>query len=285
MGLQLKGISLTYLPGTPMSQPVLHGIDLELNAGEIACLMGRTGAGKSSLLQVMCGMMAASGGAVELDGRKIEPSRAGEQALRDAVGILMQSSERQLFAETVERDVAFGPRNQGLAVEEARGRAGESLAAVGMDPHSFGGRSPFSLSEGEMRRVAMAGVLAMRPRYLLLDEPSSGLDAPGRESLYHILENLRTEGKGILIVTHDWEEVELLADRVFLMSEGRIIAAGAKEEVLAGGDGLKEAGIRPPQLMELLCDLREKGLNIPAYCPSPQSAAESIAAAIREMGR
>jgi energy-coupling factor transport system ATP-binding protein len=261
VGLQLRGINLSYLPGTPMARQVLHGVDIELQSGEIACLMGRTGAGKSSLLQVMCGMSAGSG-EVELDGHKMDPRSRG-QALREAVGILMQSSERQLFAETVERDVAFGPRNQGLSSQEAQARARQSLESVGMSPNSYGGRSPFSLSQGEMRRVALAGVLAMRPGFLLLDEPSSGLDAPGREILYHILETLKAEDKGILIVTHDWEEVERLADRVFLMAEGRIIAAGGKEEVLADTARLRQAGVSAPETVELLGELKNRGLISP----------------------
>jgi energy-coupling factor transport system ATP-binding protein len=283
VGLQLRGIDLSYLPGTPIERQVLHGIDIELRSGEIACLMGRTGAGKSSLLLVMCGMSAGSG-EVELDGRKIDPRSRG-QALREAVGILMQSSERQLFAETVEKDVAFGPKNQGLPSEEARARARQSLESVGMDPDSFGGRSPFSLSQGEMRRVALAGVLAMSPSFLLLDEPSSGLDAPGREIIYHILENLKAEGKGIFIVTHDWEEVERLADRVFLIAEGRIIAAGEKETVLANTAILRQAGVSAPETVELLGELKNRGLDIPAYCPSPFDAAKCIAEAFKGMRR
>ncbi|OFW68301.1 MAG: hypothetical protein A2V52_00835, partial [Actinobacteria bacterium RBG_19FT_COMBO_54_7] len=218
MSLELIGVSLAYLPGTPMSRTVLHDVNLKLECGQIACLMGRTGAGKSSLLEVMCGMMTPSHGSMVLDGIELEP-RSGKQALRDAVGILMQSSERQLFAETMERDVAFGPKNQGLSSEVYLARAHAALAQVGLDPQSYCHRPPFSLSEGEMRRVAMAGVLAMKPRFLLLDEPSAGLDAPGRDSLYHILLNLRAEGTGILIVSHDWEEVEMLSDQIFLLSE------------------------------------------------------------------
>jgi len=279
MGLELTAINLTYLAGTPMARTVLHNVDLTINAGEITCLMGRTGAGKSSLLQVLCGMMTPSSGSIALDGSAVE-SRSGRQALREAVGILMQSSERQLFAETVERDVAFGPQNQGIASEEALSLAREALATVGLDPEDYGPRSPFSLSEGEMRRVAMAGVLAMKPRYFLLDEPSSGLDAPGREILYHILETMQGEGKGILFVTHDWEEVEALADRVFLLSNGAAAAGGTVDEVLSDEDNLRRAGLFLPPLVELLCDLRSKGLDVPAYSPSPQHTAACIARAL-----
>ena len=285
MGLELKGVGFAYLPGTPMAREVLSGIDLDLHPGEILCLMGRTGAGKSTLLQVMCGLLPPTTGEVILEGRVLSGSREGGAALRKATGILVQSPEKQLFAETVERDVAFGPRNQGLSGEELARRVRESLGAVGMDPDAYARRSPFSLSEGEMRRAAMAGVLAMAPRYLLLDEPSSGLDLPGREHLHRTLIALRGEGKGILLVTHDWEEVELLADRVFLLSGGRIPVSGDKEEVLTSVNELKGAGLRPPPLVEVLAELRRKGMYLPPQASSAAEAAALIAAAMRGAGR
>lgn len=281
LGLALKGVDFTYLPGTPMAREVLAGVDLELQPGEILCLMGKTGVGKSTLLQVMCGLIPPTGGEVALDGNRVDGSRKGGLALRKAVGILMQSSEKQLFAETVERDVAFGPRNQGLAGDELDRRVREALLAVGLDPDTYARRSPFSLSEGEMRRTAMAGVLAMRPRYLLLDEPSSGLDLPGRDNLYHILSSLREEDKGVLVVTHDWDEVATLADRVFLLAGGHILASGDKEEVTASTEELQRAGLQPPPLVKVLAELRRKGMNLPPYMSSPVEAASLIAAAIK----
>lgn len=280
MSLELKAVGFSYLPGTPMSVKVLEAVDFELRPGEVVCLMGSTGAGKSTLLQLMCGLLPPTRGEVILDGATQGRSRAGMMALCRAAGILMQSPERQLFAETLERDVSFGPRNQGLVGEELAGRAREALAAVGLEPDAYAARSPFSLSGGEMRRAALAGVLAMRPSYLLLDEPSAGLDLPGRELLYAILERLREEGRGVLLVTHDWEEVEAVGDRVAVLAAGRLAVCGGVGEVLASWEGWEEAGLRPPPLAEVLRGLRRRGLDLPSCAVSPEEAARIIAAAV-----
>ena len=280
MGLELRGVGFTYLPGTPLAREVLHAVDLDLHPGEILCVMGSSGAGKSTLIQVISGLLSPGCGVITLDGRRVDGSRGGLRALRNAVGVLLQSSHRQLFAETVERDVAFGPRNRGLSGEELARRVREALEEVGLDPDLYSSVSPFSLSEGEMRRAALAGVLAMRPRFLLLDEPSSGLDPPGQENLHRVLGSLRGQGAGILLVTHEWEEVELLADRVVLLSRGRIAAEGSKEDVLTACDEQRAAGLRPPPLVALLAELRRKGLDLPPYLSSPAEAASLIAAAM-----
>ncbi|MEW6552757.1 MAG: ATP-binding cassette domain-containing protein [Actinomycetota bacterium] len=281
MGISLNGVGFTYLPGTPMSKEVLKSIDIELREGEVLCLVGKTGAGKSTLLSVMCGMLRPTCGAVALDGEVIS-DRAGMSALRTAAGVVLQYSEKQLFAETVEKDVAFGPRNRGLHGEELATAVREALMLVGLDPGGYSPRSPFSLSDGEMRRCALAGVLSMRPRYLLLDEPSSGLDLPGRELLYGALAEQRERGVGVLVVTHDWEEVELLADRVAVLSGGEVPLQGEKEEVLTAVEELEAAGLRPPPLVAVLAELRGHGIDIPACLPSPGEAAEIICRALGE---
>lgn len=150
-----------------------------------------------------------------------------------------------------------------------------------MDPDIYMGRSTFHLSQGEMRRVALAGVLAMRPRYLLLDEPSSALDPPGRAALYLTLRNLREDGKGVLVITHDWEEVELLADRVALLSQGSILVSGDKQVVLPALDEIARAGLQPPPLLMVLAELRRKGIEVPSYTTSPEEAADLIAASLK----
>lgn len=280
MGIALKNVGFTYLPGTPMAREVLSSIDLELGEGEILCLTGRTGAGKSTLVHIMCGLLRATCGEITLDGRGLE-GRDGMRALKSAAGVLMQSPERQLFAETVEKDVAFGPRNRGRRGEGLAEVVREALAAAGLEPDAYAPRSPFSLSGGEMRRAALAGVLAMQPRYLLLDEPSSGLDLPGRELLYRALERQRGRGMGVLLVTHDWEEVELLADRVIVLSHGRIPLQGEKEEVLSAAAELEAAGLQPPDLVAVLSALRRRGLDLPRCLPSVEEAAGLIREALR----
>jgi energy-coupling factor transport system ATP-binding protein len=279
VGITLKNAGFTYLPGTPMSREVLSSIDLELRVGEILCLVGITGAGKSTLVQVMCGLLQPTCGEISLDGKPAS-GRSGIRALRSAVGVMLQSPEKQLFADTVGKDVAFGPRNQGHREEELEELVREALTSVGLDPEAYSSRSPFSLSGGEMRRAAMAGVLAMRPRYLLMDEPSSGLDLPGREQLYHALETQRRQGVGIMLVTHDWEEVELLADRVAILSHGYIPLEGEKDAVLTAVDELQAAGLRPPDLVAVLAGLHDRGLDLPLLLPSPTAAAALICEAL-----
>jgi energy-coupling factor transport system ATP-binding protein len=282
MGITLNAVGFTYLPGTPMAREVLSSIDLELHTGEILCLMGRTGAGKSTLISVISGLLGTTCGEIVLEGEMLG-GRDGTRALRNAVGVLLQSSERQLFAETVEKDVAFGPHNQGKSGDELELLVRESLAAVGLDPEVYASRSPFSLSEGEMRRAALAGVLAMRPQYLLMDEPTSGLDLPGREQLYATLQELRGNGVGVLMVTHDWEEVELLANRVAVLSQGHILLQGEKELVLTAVDELASAGLKPPALVAVLDELRRMGLDLPLRLLSPGETAATIAAALQEV--
>jgi len=282
MGIALNAVGFTYLPGTPMAREVLSSIDLDLHGGEILCLMGRTGAGKSTLLNVISGLQEIACGDIVLDGESLG-GRSGARALRSAVGILLQSSERQLFAETVEKDVGFGPHNHGISGDELERRVRESLAEAGLDVETYASRPPLSLSEGEMRRAALAGVLAMRPRYLLMDEPTSGLDLPGRQQLHTTLKELRVKGVGILMVTHDWEEVELLADRVAVLSQGQILLEGEKEIVLTAIDELASAGLRPPAMVELLAELRRMGLDLPLRLSSPGETATMIAAALQEV--
>ena len=279
MGISLRGIAFTYLAGTALAAEVLSCVDLDLREGEILCLAGASGAGKSTLVQVMGGLLRASRGELALDGRRVT-GRGGERALRGAVGVLLQACDKQLFARSVGEDVSFGPRNRGHGAEEAARLASEALLCVGLDPHAYAPRSPFSLSGGEMRRVALAGVLAMRPRFLLLDEPSSGLDAAGREQLHRILREQRERGTGVLVATHDWEEMEALADRVAVLSRGRAALQGETQAVLTAVEDLRAAGLQPPPLVELLAELRLRGLQVPPYLPSPEEAAALIRAAL-----
>lgn len=285
MGIVLAGVCFTYLPGTPMARAALDGVDLSLAEGETVCLMGASGSGKTTLLGIAAGMLAPARGRVLLDGQRVDDSPSGARRLRGAVGILFQSPQRQLFAETVEKDVGFGPRNLGLRGRELSQRVREAMAMVGLDAETYSMRSPFTLSDGEMRRAALAGVLAMKPRFLLLDEPSSGLDAPGRRLFHGLMAELKREGIGILVVTHDWEEVEALADRVEIIAGGRIVSAGDAGSAAADARLLSLAGLVPPPAARLLELLRERGLNLPARATSPREAAALIARALGEVGR
>ena len=285
MLIALEEVGFTYLPGTPMARRVLDGVDLSLREGEVVCLMGASGSGKTTLLGVASGMLSPTRGKVFLDAVRVDDNPAGRRRLRGAVGVLFQNPRRQLFAESVEKDVAFGPRNLGLRGRELAERAREAMRAAGLEPGEYSHRSPFSLSDGEMRRAALAGVLAMRPRFLLLDEPSSGLDAPGRRRFRELISDLTRQGIGILMVTHDWEEVESLADRVVVLDGGKVAFTGTRERALADAEAVSGAGIAPQPLAELLSMLRRRGLLLPPRATSPAEAASLIAEAMGGRGR
>lgn len=277
MGLALKDVHFAYHPGTPLFREVLRGVNLEIRQGEIVSLLGPSGSGKSTLLLVASGLLAPSRGTLLLDGKPLGEGGEERSRLREVVGVILQSPENQLFAETVERDVAFGLRRAGLSARERRERTAEALRSVGLDPSTYAPLSPFELSLGEMRRVALAGMLARRPRLLLLDEPFSGLDGAGREELALLLGRMRDEGAGILFVTHEWEEVDLLADRAAVLSEGRLVLEGEKGRVLGDPETLHSAGLEPPPRLEVLHRLRSRYPNLPVYVRDAEEAAERIA--------
>lgn len=276
-GLVLENVSFSYLTGTAAAREVLSGIDLELRPGEVLCLMGRSGSGKSTLLQVMAGLLPPTSGRVLGDGLPLNeyPPR---------VGLLLQNPEQQLFAATVFRDVAFGPRMAGLRGRELRRRVEEALHMVGLDPARYGERVPFALSGGEARRVALAGILALEPSYLLLDEPFSGLDGSSRRRIASLLNRLREGGKGILLVTHDWREVEMLADRVAVLAEGRLALQGPPETVARRHPDLSRAGLLPPDLFRLALALGLEG-SLETPFPSLSEMTEILEAALTRVGK
>ncbi len=285
MALELRGVSFSYLPGTPLAREVLHSIDLEVHPGELLCLLGPSGSGKSTLAQIMNGLLAPSEGEVRLEG---EPVSAGWQELRELrrrVGLVFQNPERQLFAESVEADIAFGPRQHGFGKEEARDRAREAAATLGLDFEGLRLRSPFSLSFGQRRRVAIAGVLALDPSYLILDEPAAGLDPAGKRLMLGLVSTLREEGRGLVMITHNLEDAMLLADHVLILAEGRQVGLGPTGQVLADADLLARAGYHLPPLLAVLHGLREAGLGVPSFARDPGEAALAIVEAMGEGGR
>lgn len=275
MALSLRDIRFAYGAGTRLEQPALAGVSLEVERGELAVVLGPTGSGKSTLLLVAAGLIEPDDGSVTVDTTPISSALTVRSA---GVGIVFQSPETQLFAESVLDDVAYGPGNQGLSDADSRARARESLVAVGLDPETFGPRSPFALSGGEARRVALAGVLAMQPRYLLLDEPTAGLDANGRADIQAAIAALR-ERSGIVIVTHDAEEFLGRADKALLLSEGEQMFSGSAAELVQRPAALAEAGLRPPPVLETLQRARAAGASIPHLTLDPMRAAVLMARA------
>lgn len=272
MALILSDVSYTYGLGTSYSVAALGGVSMEVSPGELVLVLGATGSGKSTLLRIAAGLLVADAGRATIDGVALDRTSA-----RGTVGLVFQDSESQLFADTVLGDVAFGPKNMGASSEEAREAATQSLAAVGLDPAVFGNRSPFSLSGGEARRVAVAGVLAMRPAYLLADEPTAGMDAPGRRAMRQLVLDAR-ERAGVVVVSHSAEEFLDVADRVLVLGEGRAVLSAPARELVAVPDLFEQAGLLAPDVLEVQRLAARAGMAEIAYSLDPRESARMLAA-------
>ncbi len=284
MPIEITGVGHTYLPGTPQAVRALNGVDLQIADGEFIALIGPTGSGKSTLAQTLNGLLRPTDGRVLVDGRDItsDEGRRDLRWLRQKVGMVFQFPEHQLFEDTVVGDVSFGPRNLGVPQEQARQRAAAALVAVGLDPAEIGDRSPFALSGGQMRRVAIAGVLAMDPSVLVLDEPAVGLDPRGREEILGQIKRLHRErGLTVVLISHDMHDVARLADRLLVMAGGRLVMDGPPTEVFARGDALRELGLDVPLTVKVLEGLRRLGWQVPASARDVTETADLIAAAIK----
>jgi len=257
-----EGVTYTYLRGTPLETAALRGIDLEIRTGELLAIIGPTGSGKSTLVQHFNGLLRPTSGTIRVDGEDLWAPETDRRRARQRVGLVFQLPEAQLFEETVRRDVAFGPRNLALPDDVVAARVEEALKQVGLDPARFGDRSPFGLSGGEMRRVAIAGVLAMRPDVLVLDEPTAGLDPQGREELLARFEGLHRQGLTIVLISHDMDVVTRLAGRIVVLHEGRILLQGSPREIFAREAELQGVGFSLPQAARLARLLRERGLPL-----------------------
>lgn len=246
----------------PTRRVALEDVSLTIARGSCAAIVGVTGSGKSTLAQHFNGLLRPTSGRLTVDGVEVNGT-ADLRALRRRVGMLFQSPEAQLFAPTVLADVAFGPRRLGLAPLEVAERARDALDAVGLPAERYGRRSPFDLSGGQMRRVALAGVLALHPAVLVLDEPTVGLDAEGREEFYAFARRAQRErGITVVLISHDMAEVASLAEQVLVLHAGRLAMAGAPRAVFAAAEQLRSYGLLAPPLAELLARLRALGVQL-----------------------
>ncbi|NLN17498.1 MAG: energy-coupling factor transporter ATPase [Firmicutes bacterium] len=275
MSIRVNDLVHIYQAGTPLATEALRGVTLEIQEGEFFGLIGQTGSGKSTLIQHLNGLLKPTRGSVEVDGQNLWERGTNLKAIRQKVGLVFQYPEHQLFEETVFADVAFGPRNMGLPEEEVKERVEEALAMVGLDGE-IADRSPFELSGGQKRRVAIAGVLAMRPKYLILDEPTAGLDPMGRQEILGEISALQQQGVTVVLVSHNMEEVARLVSRLAVMHDGRLIAQGTPAEVFSKGELLEEVGLALPQIAQLMHRLRERGLDIPVDIYTVEEAREAI---------
>ena len=265
MSMKLEHVSYVYMPETPYEKEALRDISLEIHKGEFVAVIGHTGSGKSTLVQNLNGLLHPTRGTATLDGTDLNGKTKEAKQARGRIGMVFQYPEHQLFAETVYEDVAFGPRNLGLAPEEVESRVKDAMKFVGLDFDMFAQRSPFSLSGGQMRRAAIAGVVAMNPDYLILDEPSAGLDPGSRNNLFaEILALYKKRGIAIIMVTHSMEEAANYAKRLLVISKGQIILDGKPAEIfLKEKERLLQAGMDIPEVYKLADALRAKGLRLP----------------------
>lgn len=267
MSIELKEVTYCYMPGTPYERYALRQVSVSIQDGSFTAIAGHTGSGKSTLVQHLNGLLQPSSGQVLVDGIDLKGSdkeaRAAAKAARRRVGMVFQYPEQQLFEETVEKDVSFGPKNQGLDPGLVQGRVEEAMNLVGLDYASFRNRSPFQLSGGQKRRAAIAGVLALHPRYLVLDEPTAGLDPCGREDLIRMIQKLHRDWKlTIVFISHSMEDVARLADSVILMNHGECVIQDDPDTVFSRDDLLQAAGLRPPHIQRLLRKLQAAGLPV-----------------------
>lgn len=281
MKLEASHLSYTYSPGTPFEQKAVRDVSLTIREGEFIALIGHTGSGKSTLIRHFNGLLRPASGDVLLDGESIFRDKKSLRAARFAVGLVFQYPEYQLFEETVEKDIAFGPKNMGLSADEIHSRVCESLRLCGLD-ESFLSKSPFDLSGGQKRRVALAGVLAMRPRLLILDEPAAGLDPQGSREIMRYIRAYAARGNSVLFVSHDMSDAAAYAERVLVMDRGSLALDGPPAEVFSQAERLRALGLALPPMTELFLRLREKGYDLPAAVFTPEAAAEEI---LRRMGR
>ena len=264
MSINLTNVFYTYMTGTPFERQALNDVSVSIEKGEILAIIGHTGSGKSTLVQHLNGLLKPSSGKVTIDDIDIS-GRGGEaKKARQQVGMVFQYPEHQIFAETVYEDIAFGPRNRGFSTEEVDKQVHEAMAFVGLDFDTFAKRSPFQLSGGQMRRVAIAGVVAMNPDYLVLDEPSAGLDPRSRNAVFkEILALHKERGIAIVLVTHSMEEAAKYANRMLVINKGKILFDGKPAEIFSQHkDELVAVGMDEPQVYKLSALLRSKGLDI-----------------------
>lgn len=280
MSMKLEGINYSYSVGSAYEVQALCDVNLTIEDGQFIGIIGHTGSGKSTLIQHMNGLIRATSGNIFYNGEDIYADGYDMKALRSKVGLVFQYPEHQLFETTIFDDVCYGPKNQGLSKEEAGLRAFEALKSVGLKEELYY-QSPFDLSGGQKRRVAIAGVLAMRPEVLILDEPTAGLDPKGRDEILHLISKMQEERKiTILLVSHSMEDVAEYVERIIVMNHGHVMFDDAPHEVFRHYKELEKISLAAPQVTYLMHELREKGLPVDVNATTIQEAKSEIMKAL-----
>ena len=282
MSITIKNLTHIYNEGMPFEKTALKDINIEINTGDFVGIIGHTGSGKSTLIQMFNGLLKPTQGEVMVNGQNIHDDKVNRKEVRQKVGLVFQYPEYQLFEMTIKADVAFGPKNLGLSEEEVNERVKYALEAVGLD-ESYYEKSPFELSGGQKRRVAIAGVLAMKPDTLILDEPTAGLDPKGRNELFEQLQKMHKElGLTIILISHSMEDVARYVERLFVLYKGKIAYQGTPREVFAHGKKLEEIGLAMPQIRYIMENLKAKGMNISEDVLTVEEAASQLIAYLRK---
>ncbi len=262
-----------------MAITALEDINLEIHDGDCIGLIGRTGSGKSTLVQHFNGLLQATKGRVLVDGQDLRDKKTDRRKVRQTIGLVFQYPEYQLFEETIEADIGFAPKKMGLTNDEVKERVMGSMHMVGLDYETFRNRSPFELSGGQMRRVAIAGVLAMNPKMLVLDEPSAGLDPEGRADIIAQIKEMHEKtGITVVYVSHSMDEIAQLVNQVLVMDRGRIVLQGSVREIFMQAEQLKDLGLGIPQITALMHKLRERGFDVSTGIINIEEARDAILA-------
>lgn len=275
--IKAENVNYIYQQGMPFERQALYDVNIEIEDGSLVALIGHTGSGKSTLIQHFNALVKPTSGKIIIDGIDVTAPKADLRLIRKTVGLVFQYPEHQLFEETVYKDIAFGPKNMGFTDEETDKRVKESVVLVGLKEKHLT-RSPFELSGGQKRRVAIAGVLAMNPKVLILDEPTAGLDPKGRDEILATIKKLHEENKDMIIifVSHSMEDVAKTAERVIVMNEGHVEMQGTVAEVFAQAEHLQKIGLNVPQVTLLTDKLRLAGYDLPEHIYTVKYAADAI---------
>ncbi|HCW87083.1 MAG TPA: energy-coupling factor transporter ATPase [Dialister sp.] len=278
MSICVENVSCVYSKGSPFEKVALENISLTIEKGEFIGIIGHTGSGKSTLIQHLNGLIHPTSGKVTIDGVDLAAKSKEAVAKRHSVGMVFQYPEHQLFEETVAKDIAFGPKNLGCSEEETEKRVKSAMKFAGLDYDTFGGRSPFRLSGGQQRRVAIAGVIAMHPDFLILDEPSAGLDPIGRREIFSRIQSWYQKGVfSVILVSHNMDDIARLATRLLVMHKGHLVMDGKPMDIfLHHRRELQECGVDAPPLTQTLLYLKEKGIPVPEDAKTVEEAVDRM---------
>lgn len=277
MSIKIENLTHVYMPKSPFEKKALDNVNLVIEDGEFLALIGHTGSGKSTLIQHLNGLLEPTSGRILVDDIDITNKEAKLTEIRKKIGLVFQYPEYQLFEETIEKDIAFGPNNLGLSSEEVSRRIKKSMEMVGLDYETYKNVSPFDLSGGQKRRVAIAGVIAMEPKVLILDEPTAGLDPQGRDDILEQIKLLHEKYKmTIVLVSHSMEDVGKLAQRIVVMNKGKVELLGKPSEVFKEVETLEKIGLAVPQVTYLMRVLRERGFDVSDEIFTVEKGTEAI---------